>query len=142
MPCNSQRPLEAAQTQEELRMQLRELAREISTGLSALEPMQSKELLGAFLSDLVLAVADQNQRVERRQKQAEGIAVARARGVRFGRPSKPLPDNFEEIHQAWRNGQLTLGQAADACGMPESSFYTAAVRRKGAKEREPRQSTS
>ena len=59
--------------------------------------------------------------------------MAKAKGVRFGRPAKPLPDNFDEMHQAWRNGQMTLGQAANACGMPESSFYNAAVREKGQK---------
>ena len=97
------------------------------------DPAHSRELLSAFVSELVLAVADQSQREERRQKQAEGIAVAKAKGVRFGRPAKPLPDNFDEMHQAWRNGQMTLGQAANACGMPESSFYNAAVREKGQK---------
>ena len=118
---------------EDMQSQLRNLAQEVVSDIAAADPARSRELLSAFVSELVLAVADQSQREERRQKQAEGIAVAKAKGVRFGRPAKPLPDNFDEMHQAWRNGQMTLGQAANACGMPESSFYNAAVREKGQK---------
>ena len=120
-------------TELDMQAQLRSLAREVAAGIAESDPAHSRELLSAFVSELVLAVADQSQREERRQKQAEGIAVAKAKGVRFGRPAKPLPDNFDEMHQAWRNGQMTLGQAANACGMPESSFYNAAVREKGQK---------
>ena len=61
------------------------------------------------------------------------LRSGKAKGVRFGRPAKPLPDKFDEMHQAWRDGQMTLRQAANACGMPESSFYQAAVREKGQK---------
>ena len=117
----------------DMQTQLRSLARELVSDIAAADPFRSRELLSAFVSELVLAVADQSQREERRQKQAEGIAVARAKGVRFGRPAKPLPDKFDEMHQAWRDGQMTLRQAANACGMPESSFYQAAVREKGQK---------
>ena len=59
----------------------------------------SKELLGGFVSDLFLVVAEQRRRAERRQKQAEGIAAAKARGVRFGRPAIPCPDNFGEVYR-------------------------------------------
>ena len=68
-------------TQEELKTQMRELAREIVSGLSALELDQSKELLGAFVSDLFLCVADRERQESRRQRQAEGIAAAKARGA-------------------------------------------------------------
>ena len=117
----------------DLQAQMRILAREVVSDVARVDPDRSRELLGAFVSELVLAVADQSRQEERRQKQAEGIARARSQGVRFGRPAKALPDNFEEVHQSWRDGQLTLRQAADACGMPESSFYSAAVRRSGRK---------
>ena len=54
-------------------------------------------------------------------------AAAKARGVKFGRPSKALPDNFEQIHRKWRRGQLKLQEAADACAMPVSTFYAKAM---------------
>ena len=118
-------------TQEELKTQMRELAREIVSGLSALELDQSKELLGAFVSDLFLCVADRERQESRRQRQAEGIAAAKARGVRFGPGPKPLPENFDECHRKWRDGELSLYEAAEACGMPKTSFHDAVVRKEG-----------
>lgn len=120
--------------EESPRSQLKTLAREIVSGLSQLEPGESEELLGSFVSELFLAVAEQSRREERRQKQAEGIAAAKARGVRFGRPSPVLPDSFDALHHAWRRGEMSLRQAADACGITKSSFYNAAVRREQAAE--------
>ena len=117
---------------EELRGQLKELAQEIVSSLSGLDPEQSRELLGGFVSDLFLSVAEQSRKEERRQKQAEGIAAAKAKGVRFGRPGKPLPDNFDEVHQSWRAGKMSLQQAADACGISRGTFYGIAVRREQA----------
>lgn len=114
---------------EQLQVKLKELVTEISSDLSALEDEQSKMLLSDFVSDLFLATAEQRQKRERRQRQAEGIAAAKARGVRFGRTGKPLPDNFDEIRRAWRGGQMNLQQAADACGMPQGTFYSVVKRR-------------
>ena len=51
------------------------------------------------------------------------------RSVRFGRPAAPVPDNFDEAHQDWRAGKLSLQQAADACGISRGTFYGIAVRR-------------
>ena len=118
-----------AEKREELRGQLKELAQEIVSSLSGLDPEQSRELLGGFVSDLFLSVAEQSRKEERRQKQAEGLAAAKAKGVRFGRPGKPLPDNFDEARRAWREGELSLQQAADLCGIPKGTFYNAVVRR-------------
>ena len=59
---------------------------------------------------------------------AEGIAAAKAQGVRFGALCRTLPDNFEELRQAWRSGQITLRTAAEICGIPKSTFRNAAVR--------------
>lgn len=112
----------------ELQGQLKDLAQEIVSDLSTLDPEQGKELLGGFVSDLFLAVAEQSRKEERRQKQAEGIAAAKARGVKFGRPSVPLPENFYQVHKEWRGKQLTLNQAADACAMPASTFYYKALK--------------
>lgn len=118
--------------EEQLRQELEKLTSEIVSALFALDTARRKELLGDFVSGLFLSMAKQEQKMENRQKQAEGIAAAKARGIRYGRPALPLPDNFDEIHRAWRGGEFTLGQAADACGMPQSSFYAAAVRRERA----------
>ena len=96
-----------------------------------LDTRRGKDLMGTFLSDIVLQVLSfvaENERVNIRQRQAEGIAAARARGIRFGRPPKPLPDNFHAIHQAWRGKKITLHQAAEACGMPVGTFYSKAVK--------------
>ncbi|MCI8554050.1 MAG: recombinase family protein [Clostridiales bacterium] len=96
-----------------------------------LDTRRGKDLMGAFLSDIVLQVLSfvaENERSSIRLRQAEGIAAAKARGVKFGRPPKPLPDNFHRIHKAWREKQLTLQQAANACGMPKGTFYSKALR--------------
>jgi DNA invertase Pin-like site-specific DNA recombinase len=91
-----------------------------------LDTRRGKDLVGTFLSDIVLQVlsfAADNERTNIRQRQAEGIAVAKAKRVKFGRPELPYPDNFREIHRDWRNKKITLRQAADACGMPIGTFY-------------------
>ena len=96
--------------------------------LNEYTPAGSQELLSAFVSELFLAATKQAIREERRKKQAEGIAKAKAKGVSFGRKTKPLPDNFEEARMLWRNHKLKLKDAAKHCGMAETSFYDA-VRR-------------
>ena len=96
-----------------------------------LDTRRGKDLMGTFLSDIVLQVLSfvaENERDNIRQRQAEGIAAAKARGVRFGRPPLPLPDNFHMLHQAWRGQKITLRQAARACGMPTETFYSKAIK--------------
>lgn len=91
-----------------------------------LDTRRGKDLMGMFLSDIVLQILSfvaENERSNIRQRQAEGIAAAKARGVRFGRPAIPYPDNFVEVHREWRNKKITLRQAADACEMSVSTFY-------------------
>lgn len=91
-----------------------------------LDTRRGKDLMGTFLSDIVLQVLSfvaENERTNIRQRQAEGIAAAKAKGVKFGRPPLPLPGNFYEVHKAWRNKKLTLKQAAAACNMPVGTFY-------------------
>lgn len=91
-----------------------------------LDTRRGKDLMGTFLSDIVLQVLSfvaENERENIRQRQAEGIMAAKARGVKFGRPALPYPDNFEKIHRDWRAKKITLQQAADACGMPVGTFY-------------------
>ena len=99
-----------------------------------LDTRRGKDLMGTFLSDIVLQVLSfvaENERTNIRQRQAEGIAAAKKRGIRFGRPRKPLPKNFHEIYQQWKNGKITGLEAAKACGMPMSTFrYRAEIYRK------------
>lgn len=96
-----------------------------------LDTRKGKDLMGTFLSDIVLQVLSfvaENERGNIRQRQAEGIAAAKARGVKFGRPSERLPDNFHEVYQRWAAGKLTNAEAAKECGMANSSFrYRAKV---------------
>ena len=91
-----------------------------------LDTRREKNLLGTFISDIVLTLLSyvaENERITIRQRQAEGIAAAKARGVRFGRPPVPVPDNFYEIHKKWKQKELTLKQAAKACNLAESTFF-------------------
>ena len=96
-----------------------------------LDTRRGKDLMGTFLSDIVLQVLSfvaENERINIRQRQAEGIAAAKARGVRFGRPPKPLPENFHFLYLQWKNGEITGSAAAKACGMPLATFrYRAEV---------------
>ena len=116
----------------QLRAELHELAQEIAAGLAALETPASQELLCVFMAELFQALAEENRRNALRRRQAEGIAAAKAKGTRFGRPARPLPANFESVYHDWRGGALTLSQAADACGLPQGTFYAAAVRKERA----------
>ncbi len=84
-----------------------------------------KDLLGTFVSDLVLQVlsfAAENERTNIHQRQAEGIAAAKEKGVHCGRRADPLPEGFEEMYRLWKAGEITQTEAADRCGMPRTSF--------------------
>lgn len=70
----------------------------------------------------------ENERANIKQRQAEGIAAAKSRGVRFGRPSIPLPDNFEQIRDDWRKGLISMNEAAALCGICPKTFYYKAVK--------------
>lgn len=116
---------------EEIQNQWRILTKEIGIEICVLDmPLldtrNGKDLMGTFIADLVLQILSfvaQSERENIRKRQQEGIAAAKAKGVKFGRPPLPLPENFHEVHQAWRNKKMTLRQAAAACGMPEGTFY-------------------
>ena len=101
-----------------------------------LDTRRGKDLMGTFLSDIVLQVLSfvaENERTTIRQRQAEGIAAAKARGVKFGRPPKPLPENFHSTYQSWKQGEITGIQAAKECGMPLATFrYRAEIYEKSA----------
>ena len=95
---------------EEILLQWRALTKDkgidiVVLDMPLLDTRRGKDLMGTFLSDIVLQVLSfvaENERTNIRQRQAEGIAAAKAKGVKFGRPPLPLPDNFYELHKAWR----------------------------------------
>lgn len=90
-----------------------------------LDTRRGKDLLGTFLSDIVLQVLSfvaENERENIRQRQAEGIAAAKARGIHLGRPIKPLPDNFNDVFEMWKNGDINVKKAAELCHMPVSTY--------------------
>ena len=116
---------------EEILQQWRILTKEkgvdiVVLDMPLLDTRRGKDLMGTFLSDIVLQVLSfvaENERTNIKQRQAEGIAAAKAQGIKFGRPPLPLPDNFFEVHKAWRSKKITLKQAAEACNMPVGTFY-------------------
>lgn len=91
-----------------------------------LDTRKGKDLIGTFVSDLVLQILSfvaETERLNIKQRQEEGIRAAKKRGVKFGRPTQQLPDNFIEIRRRYRNGELTGIEAAKRCKMPISTFY-------------------
>ena len=91
-----------------------------------LDTRRGKDLVGTFVSDIVLQLLSfiaENERTTIRQRQTEGIAAAKARGVRFGRPPRPLPANFHEVHRRWRGKEISVEEAAKECGMARSTFF-------------------
>ncbi len=116
---------------EEILEQWRVLTREkhvdiLMLDMPLLDTRRDKNLLGTFIADLVLQVLSfvaQNERENIRSRQAQGIAAAKQRGVRFGREVKPLPDNFLENCDLWLNGHISGLEAARRCQMPQSTFY-------------------
>lgn len=89
------------------------------------------DLMKNFISDIVLQILSfvaENEHVAIKQRQAEGIAAAKARGVRFGRPAKPLPEQFPYYYTVWQKKEVTATAAAKACNMPLSTFLYKAKR--------------
>ena len=96
-----------------------------------LDTRQGRDLTSTLISDIVLQLLSYVAQAEReniRQRQAEGIAAAKAKGVHFGPQPRKMPDNFDSLRLAWRNKKITLRAAAEACGVPRSTFYDAALR--------------
>ncbi len=95
-------------------------------GHAAFGHTKSKDLLGTFIADLVLQLLSfvaENERAAILQRQREGIASAKARGVRFGRPQRSLSKEYAENYMLWKNKKLPAKQAADNSGMPLWAFY-------------------
>ena len=116
---------------EEIQQQWRYLTKEIGIDIVVidmplLDTRQGKDLMGTFIADLVLQILSfvaQSERENIKKRQAEGIAAAMERGVRFGRPEKPLPDDFSKLVYRWEIGALPFGELIARCGMSEATFY-------------------
>lgn len=121
---------------EELNEQWRIITKEkkadiVVIDMPLLDTRREKNLIGTFISDIVLVLLSyvaENERTNIRQRQAEGIAAAKARGVRFGRPPLPIPDNFYQMREDWRTGKIAIEEAAKACNMCSKTFYSKAVK--------------
>ena len=104
-----------------------------------LDTRKGKDLMGTFIADLVLQILSfvaENERQNIRKRQAEGIAVAKARGVKFGRPPIPLTESFIENFQKWDKGEITATLASKNCGLALSTFLHKARKFKGERENE------
>ena len=116
---------------EEIQKQWRILAKEIGIGIYVidmplLDTRRGKDLVGTFLSDIVLQVLSfvaENERNNIRQRQAEGIAAAKARGLHMGRPVIEAPQDFEQVVKAWEKKKITMEEAMKKCNMSETTFY-------------------
>ena len=116
---------------EEIQNQWRTITKEKGADISVidmplLDTRNGKDLLGTLIADLVLNLLSfvaQSERESIRQRQAEGISAARARGVRFGRPIKKAPDNFASLIKQWERGKLPFLEVLEQTGLKEATFY-------------------
>lgn len=116
---------------EEIQSQWRYLTKEIGIDICVidmpiLDTRPYKDLLGTFVTDLflqVLSFVAENERDNIRKRQAQGIAAAKLRGVKFGRPETPVPDNFAELVKQWEKKKLPQEEILRQCNMSESTFY-------------------
>lgn len=116
---------------EEIQQQWRFLTKEKSVDICVLDmPLldtrQGKDLMGTFIADLVLQILSfvaQNERESIRKRQEMGIAAAKARGVKFGRPTKLPPTNFEQLIENCEKKKLPLAEVVKICNMSEATFY-------------------
>lgn len=115
---------------EEIQQQWKVITREkradiLVLDMPLLDTRRDRDLLGTFIADLVLQVLSfvaQNERENIRRRQAEGIAVAKRNGVKFGPKPQPLPQNFSEIFLLWEQGKISMSKAAKHTGMARSTF--------------------
>ena len=101
-----------------------------------LDTRRGKDLVGTFLSDVVLQLFSfvaENERNTIRSRQEEGIQAAKMRGVRFGRPPVVLPDDICQVYQKWKQGQITAEEAAELCGLTVTTFRRRAEKECGEK---------
>ena len=116
---------------EEIQKQWRILTKEkgvdiVIIDMPLLDTRQGKDLMGTFIADLVLQILSfvaQSEREKIRERQEQGIAAAKARGVRFGRPEIELTEDFPELVKRWEKKELPLPELLLQCRMSEATFY-------------------
>lgn len=116
---------------EEIQKQWRLLTKDIGIDICVLDmPMldtrNGKDLMGTFIADLVLQILSfvaQSERENIKKRQTEGIAAAKAKGVKFGRPEKEVPDDFGKIVRSWEQKKSSFEEVLKKCGMSEATFY-------------------
>lgn len=119
---------------EEIQNQWRLLTKEIGVDICVIDmPLldtragkDGKDLMGTFIADLALQILSfvaQSERENIRKRQAQGIAAAKAKGVRMGRPVKNMPEDFGALVRQWEKKQLTLKELLKRCDMSEATFY-------------------
>ena len=116
---------------EEIQNQWRILTKEkgvdiVVIDMQLLDTRQGKDLMGTFIADLVLQILSfvaQSEREKIRERQEQGIAAAKARGVRFGRPEIAVPNDFAQLVKAWEKKKLPLPELLQQCKMSEATFY-------------------
>lgn len=116
---------------EDIQTQWRILTKDIGIDVCVLDmPLldtrNGKDLMGTFIADLVLQILSfvaQGERENIRKRQAEGIAAAKSRGVKFGRPTVKISDDFEKIVELWRSKEISIDEAVILCGVSEATFY-------------------
>ena len=116
---------------EEIQNQWRILTKEIGIDISVidmplLDTRNCKDLMGTFIADLVLQILSfvaQSERENIKKRQAQGIAAAKQKGVKFGRSESPLPDDFGQIVRKWERKQITINDVTKLCNMSEATFY-------------------
>lgn len=115
----------------EIQNQWRMLTKEIGIDICVLDmPLldtrKGKDLMGAFIADLVLQILSfvaENERENIRKRQEQGIAAAKNRGVRFGRPESKVPNDFKNLVKAWERGHINLDEVIEKCQISRSTFY-------------------
>ena len=116
---------------EEIQNQWRILTKELGVDICVidmplLDTRNGKDLMGTFIADLVLQILSfvaQNERENIRKRQAEGIAAAKAKGVRFGRPEVSTPENFPFLVSEWEEKNIRFAEAVRRSGLSEATFY-------------------
>lgn len=91
-----------------------------------LDTRTGKDLMGTFIADLVLQLLSfisENERKTIKQRQKEGIIAAKQRGVKFGRPEKPLPENFAQLYSQWQAKEVSAAEIANQCDFSQATFY-------------------
>ncbi len=116
---------------EEIQWQWRVLTKDIGIDICVvdmplLDTRNGKDLMGTFIADLVLQILSfvaQSERENIKKRQAEGIAAAKAKGVKFGRPEKSVPDDFPRLIREWEKNKLSFSELLKLCNMSEATFY-------------------